>query len=88
MTGFERKTGFAMRTGALEGTHIPIILPVSYPTTIEKDGIVFVIKDTYRFFDFNVGWPGKCHNSYVFKCFCALEDGTFFPSSQQEHPTG
>lgn len=32
MTGFEKKTGFPMCVGALDGTHIPVIAPVNYPT--------------------------------------------------------
>ncbi|CAM4573918.1 unnamed protein product [Leuciscus chuanchicus] len=78
ITGFERKTGFPLCAGALDGTHIPIIAPSSYPTTTitEKDD------HTYSFLDFDVGWPGKCHDAYVFECsrLCRkLEDGTFFP---------
>ena len=32
MAGFERKTGFPMCAGAIDGTHIPVVGPVSYPT--------------------------------------------------------
>ncbi|KAK0133219.1 Protein ALP1-like [Merluccius polli] len=31
ITDFERKTGFPMCAGVLDGTHIPVIAPVSYP---------------------------------------------------------
>uniref|UniRef100_A0A8C1LIX0 DDE Tnp4 domain-containing protein n=1 Tax=Cyprinus carpio TaxID=7962 RepID=A0A8C1LIX0_CYPCA len=88
ITGFERKTGFPMCAGALDGTLIPIIAPVSYPTDYyNRKGWYSVllqglVDHTYCFLDFDVGWPGKCHDAYVFECsrLChKLEDGTFFP---------
>lgn len=88
ITGFERKTGFPMCAGALDGTHIPIIAPSSYPTDYyNRKGWYSVllqglVDHTYSFLDFDVGWPGKCHDAYVFECsrLCRkLEDGTFFP---------
>lgn len=86
--GFERKTGFPMCAGALDGTHIPIIAPSSYPTDyFNRKGwhsviLQGLVDHTYRFIDFDVGWPGKCHDAYVFECsrLCRkLEEGTFFP---------
>ncbi|XDV20439.1 hypothetical protein PO909_025766 [Leuciscus waleckii] len=88
ITGFERKTGFPMCAGALDGTHIPIIAPSSYPTDYyNRKGWYSVllqglVDHTYSFLDFDVGWPGKCHDAYVFECsrLCRkLEDVTFFP---------
>ncbi|KAK7884700.1 hypothetical protein WMY93_010355 [Mugilogobius chulae] len=87
-TGFERKSGFPMCGGALDGTHIPIIAPASYPTDFyNRKGWYSVILQglvahNYCFLDFDVGWPGKCHDSYVFECsrLCRkMEEGTFFP---------
>jgi len=88
ITAFERKTGFPMCAGALDGTHISIIAPASYPTDYyNREGRYSVllqglVDHTYSFLDFDVGWPGKCHDAYVFECsrLCRkLEDGTFFP---------
>ena len=39
-----------------------------------------LVDHTYRFLDFDVDWPRKCHNAYVFDCsrLCRkLEDGMF-----------
>lgn len=64
ITGFERKTGFPMCAGALDGTHIPIIAPASFPTDYyNRKGWYSVILQglvdhTYCFLDFDVGWPG------------------------------
>lgn len=74
MTGFEKKTGFPMCAGALDGTHIPVIAPQSYATDCyNRKGWYRVILQglvdhTYKFLDFDVGWPGKCHDAYVFDC--------------------
>uniref|UniRef100_A0A672N994 DDE Tnp4 domain-containing protein n=1 Tax=Sinocyclocheilus grahami TaxID=75366 RepID=A0A672N994_SINGR len=73
ITGFERKTGFPMS---------------SYPTDYYNRKLWYsvllqgLVDHTYCFLDFNVGWPGKCHDVYIFECsrLCRkLEDGTFFP---------
>lgn len=88
MTGFEKKTGFPMCAGALDGTHIPVIAPVNNPTDYyNRKGWYSVVLQglvdhTYKFLDFDVGWPGKCHDAYVFECSRLsrkLESGTFFP---------
>lgn len=77
-----------MCAGALDGIHIPIIAPSCYFTdyyirkgwySVQLQGLV---DHKYRFMDFGVGWPGKCHDSFVFensKLCHKFENGTFFP---------
>lgn len=86
---FERKSGFPMCGGALDGTHIPIIAPSAYHTDYyNRKGWYSVllqglVDSNYRFLDFDVGWPGKCHDSFVFESsylYTKLENGTFFPN--------
>ncbi len=86
--GFEEKSRFPMCAGALDGTHIPIIAPSQYCTdyynrkgwySVQLQGLV---DHKYRFMDFDVSWPGKCHDSFVFensKLCHKLENDTFFP---------
>ncbi|XP_060783114.1 uncharacterized protein LOC132890320 [Neoarius graeffei] len=90
IAGFERKTGFPMCVGALDGTHIPIIAPQSYPTDYyNRKGWYSVVLQglvdhTYRRSSWTLMLGGlesaMTHN--VFECshLCRkLEDGTFFP---------
>lgn len=86
--GFQEKSGFPMCAGALDGTHIPILAPSSFHTDYyNRKGWYSVILQglvdhQYMFQDFDVGWPGKCHDSFVFqnsKLHAKLENGTCFP---------
>ncbi|GAA6075517.1 protein ANTAGONIST OF LIKE HETEROCHROMATIN PROTEIN 1-like [Tachysurus ichikawai] len=41
-----------------------------------------LVDSNYKFLDFDVGWPGKCHDAFVFECSYLsqkLENGSFFP---------
>ncbi|XP_033113465.1 protein ALP1-like [Anneissia japonica] len=85
---FELKYGFPMCGGAIDGCHIPIIAPRLYHTdyynrkgwySILLQGLV---DHNYKFIDFDVGQPGKCHDAYVFemsKLYRKLSSGTFYP---------
>lgn len=72
--GFENKTGFPMCGGALDSTHIPIIAPSAYHTDYHNHKgwysvlIQGLVDCNYKFLDFDVGWPGKCHDAFVFEC--------------------
>uniref|UniRef100_A0A8C1VQM3 DDE Tnp4 domain-containing protein n=1 Tax=Cyprinus carpio TaxID=7962 RepID=A0A8C1VQM3_CYPCA len=79
-------SGMGYHTWQMSRHDIPIIAPVSYPTGyFNRKGWYSVLQGlvyhTYCFLDFDVGWPEKCHDAYVFECsrLChKLEDGTFF----------
>lgn len=88
ITGFKEKSGFPMCAGALDGTHIPIIAPSSFHTDYyNRKGWYSVllqglVDHQYMFRDFDIGWPGKCHDSFVFqnsRLHAKLENGTCFP---------
>lgn len=84
IVGFERKTGFPMCAGALDGTHIPSVAPSTYHSDNHnhKGWYSLLLYHTYKFIDFDVGWPPKCHDGFVFESsdLCQkLENGTFFP---------
>ncbi|XP_071962759.1 uncharacterized protein [Antedon mediterranea] len=85
---FEHKFGFPMCGGAIDGSHIPIIAPKKYHTDYyNRKGWYSVVLQglvdhEYKFIDFDVGHPGKCHDAYVYessKLFKKLTAGTFYP---------
>ncbi|XP_038055779.1 protein ALP1-like [Patiria miniata] len=74
--------------GAIDGTHIPIIAPDQYHTDyFNRKGWYSVllqglVDHNFKFMDFDVGQPGKCHDSWVFqssKLHLKLVNGTFYP---------
>ncbi len=75
--------------GAIDGSHIPISAPKSFHTDYHnRKGWYSVILQgfvdfRYRFIDFDIGWPGKCHDSWVFEHSSLkrkLTSGEFFPN--------
>ncbi|GAA6095048.1 protein ANTAGONIST OF LIKE HETEROCHROMATIN PROTEIN 1-like [Tachysurus ichikawai] len=88
INGFERKSGFPMCGGAQDGTHFSNIAPSAYHTDYHnRKGWYSVLlqgllDSNYKFLDFDGGWPGKCHDAFVFECSYLsqnLENGSFFP---------
>lgn len=86
--GFEEKWGFPQCGGAVDGSHIPISAPKYFHTDYHnRKGWYSIILQglvdfKYRFLDFDIGWPGKCHDSWVFQHSSLrqkLEAGEFFP---------
>lgn len=54
--------------------------------TIGKGSIQAVVDHEYRFWNINVGWPGKVHNARVFtnsELFEKVQAGTLLPSSSR-----
>ena len=90
MDGFEQKWGFPQCGGAIDGSHIQITSPSAYCTDYHnRKGWYSVVLQglvdyKYKFLDFDIGWPGKCHDAWVFEQ-SSLKDklmaGTFFPTS-------
>lgn len=66
-----------------DGTHIPIIAPSAYHNRKGWYSVLLqgLVDWKYKFLDFDVGWPGKCHDAFVLECsllFQKLENGSFF----------
>ena len=65
--GFESKWGFPQCVGAIDGSHIPIVSPLEYPADYHNrkgwHSIILqgVVDYEYRFWNINVGWPGRVH---------------------------
>ncbi|XP_033108143.1 protein ALP1-like [Anneissia japonica] len=70
---FEEKWGFPQCGGAIDGCHIPIISPSTYPADYyNRKGwhsvlLQGLVDHRYRFIDFDLGWPGKCHDTWVYE---------------------
>ena len=69
---YKDKWQFPMCTGAIDGTHIPIIAPVvDHADYVNRKGyhsIVMqaVVDSKYLFRDVVVGWPGSVHDARIF----------------------
>jgi len=75
------KLGFPQTIGAIDGTHIPIIAPSENSSDFyNRKGYYSIIMQavvdhSYKFIDINVGWPGKVHDSRVFRHSSLFEMG-------------
>ena len=90
---FEKKWGFPQCAGAIDGSHIPIIAPTECHTdyfnrkgwhSIILQGVVGL---TYKFWDINVGWPGRVHDARVFSrslVYKRASEGSLFPRMERE----
>lgn len=94
---YKDKWQFPMCTGAIDGTHIPIIAPVvdhvDYVNWKGYHSIVMqaVVDSKYLFRDVVVGWPGSVHDTRIFSNSCLYKKGnedTLFSSDVSETVQG
>lgn len=69
---YERRWGFPMCAGAIDGTHIPIIAPsINHTEYVNRKGcnstvMQAVVDCNYLYRDVVIGWPGSVHDACVF----------------------
>ena len=87
--GFESKWGFPQCVGAIDGSHIPIASPQEHPADYyNRKGwhsiiLQAVVDHELRFWNINVGWPGRVHDARVFSnsvLFQKAQAGTLLPN--------
>ena len=72
---FFKRAGFPQVVGAVDGCHVAILAPNENPADyVNRKGFYSIIlqglvDSDYLFRDVYVGWPGKVHDSRVFKIF-------------------
>ncbi|KAM3849596.1 uncharacterized protein ACN63O_002484 [Diretmus argenteus] len=90
--GFRDRWGFPQCGGAIDGTHIGILAPTDSPADYyNRKGfhsviLQGVVDHRLRFWDINVGWPGKVHDARVLGNSSLYErgqSGTLFPHSTE-----
>ncbi|CAM5152167.1 unnamed protein product, partial [Natator depressus] len=83
--------GFPNCGGAIDGTHIPILAPEHQAGEyINRKGHFSIVLQALvdhkgRFTNINVGWPGKVHDTRIFRnsgLFQKLQEGTLFPDQK------
>ena len=68
-----KRAGFPQAVGAVDGCHVTILAPNENPADyVNRKGFYSIIlqglvDSDYLFRDVYVGWPGKVHDSHVFK---------------------
>ena len=89
MDGYERKWGFPMCAGAIDGTHIPILAPTeNHAEYVNRKGyhsilMQAVVDCDYLFRNVVIGWPGSVHDARVFSnsgIFMKGNDQKLFPN--------
>ncbi|XP_067299348.1 uncharacterized protein [Pseudorasbora parva] len=87
--GFKDKWRFPQVAGAIDGTHICITAPPDYSADYyNRKGFYSVIlqavvDNKLKFWDINIGWPGRVHDARVFvnsSLYQRGQDGTLFPA--------
>nr|XP_048705918.1 tetratricopeptide repeat protein 33 isoform X1 [Caretta caretta]XP_048705919.1 tetratricopeptide repeat protein 33 isoform X1 [Caretta caretta] len=83
--------GFPNCGGAIDGTHIPILGPDHLGSQyVNRKGYFSMVLQALvdhkgLFTDINVGWPGKVHDTHIFRnsgLFEQLQEGTYFPDQK------
>ncbi|CAM5103404.1 unnamed protein product [Natator depressus] len=83
--------GFPNCGGAIDGTHIPILAPEHQAGEyINCKGYFSIVLQAMvdhkgHFTSINVGWPGKVHDTRIFRnsgLFQKLQEGTLFPDQK------
>ena len=75
---FEALLAFPQVTGAIDGTHVPILKPTDCPSDCYNHKAFYsilmqaVVDSQGQFIDVNIGWPGKVHDARV------LANSTFY----------
>ena len=70
--GYRDRWGFPQCAGAIDGSHIPILAPTEHRNDYyNRKGwysmvLQAVCDHRYRFWDIEVGWPGRAHDARVF----------------------
>jgi hypothetical protein len=70
--GYRDRWGFPQCVGAIDGSHIPILAPSEHRNEYyNRKGwysvqLQAVCDHRYRFWDIEVGWPGRAHDARVF----------------------
>ena len=92
MIGWSCFAGFPQVVGAIDGTHIPILKPQESPSDYyNRKGFYSVIMQAVvssrgYFFDVNIGWPGKVHDTRVLvnsSFYCKANRGQLLPDSKR-----
>ncbi|XP_048705918.2 tetratricopeptide repeat protein 33 isoform X1 [Caretta caretta] len=83
--------GFPNCGGAIDGTHITILGPDHLGSQyVNRKGYFSMVLQALvdhkgLFTDINVGWPGKVHDTHIFRnsgLFEQLQEGTYFPDQK------
>ncbi|CAM5164998.1 unnamed protein product [Natator depressus] len=83
--------GFPNCRGVMDGTHIPILAPAHLASEyVNRKGCFSMVLQALvdhhgRFIDINAGWPGKVHDTSIYRntdLFRKLQAGTFFPDQK------
>lgn len=87
--GFRDRWGFPQCGGVIDGTHIGILSPPDTPADYYNCKGFYsvilqgVVDHRLRFWDMNVGWPGREHEARVFgnsSVYDRGQSGTLFPN--------
>lgn len=88
MQGYRDRWGFPQVAGAIDGTHIGILVPADDPTdNYNRKGfhsliLQGVVDHKLKLWDINVGWPGKVHDARVLAnstLYTRGQNGTLLP---------
>ncbi|XP_065438119.1 uncharacterized protein LOC135981036 [Chrysemys picta bellii] len=83
--------GFPNCGGTIDGSHIPILAPPHLGTQyVNRKGYFSMVLQALvdhrgRFTDINTGWPGKVHDTRIFRntwLFRKMQAGLFFPEQK------